>query len=162
MSRFRFPAPSSRPNVNVLKNVDVSKNVGVLFVCVLLSLGFLLNACAPAEISTRRGLRASEIDAAGNAVSETAARIELLSLTETVSGGDVASISVRGEPGELYAVAVHYSSGVSKAKGLEPAVADADGVVAWSWKIGAKTAPGTYEIVVTGGGKTLNVSFTVQ
>lgn len=149
MSRFFSPASSSRPNVDVPKNVDV------LFVCILLSVGFLLNACAPAEISTLRGLDVANAGAENG-------EIELLSLTETVSGGDVASISVRGEPGELYAVAVHYSSGVSKAKGLEPAEADANGVVAWSWKIGAKTAPGTYEIVVTGGGKALNVSFVVQ
>jgi hypothetical protein len=36
-----------------------------------------------------------------------------------------------------------------------------DGTVFWTWKVGNRTNPGTYDIVVSGGGEELKIQFTV-
>lgn len=120
---------------------------------------FCLAACAPAELTTRRML--SETGFSPEASGETV-NIALVSVPEKVLRGDTATVSIKGEAGVLYAIAVHYSSGVSKAKGLEPAEADKDGCVTWSWKIGSQTKPGEYKITVTGGGGSVDTYFTVE
>ncbi len=122
--------------------------------CLILSL-LLLTGCTPAEITTRR-MREGRYDK-----HEKEEALELLSLTESVSPGDEATLCAKGTPGVLYAIAVHYSSGVSKASGLEAAAAGEDGVVTWTWKIGHQTKPGQYRIAVTGGGQSLEAWLTV-
>ena len=128
------------------------------FIVLLLTL-LCLTSCTPAEITTRR-----MENTAGNSpeVSAEPADIQLVSATESVPRGETASVSIKGEAGVLYAIAVHYASGASKAKGLEPAEADEDGCVTWSWKVGHQTAPGEYQITVTGGGKSADTYFTVE
>lgn len=134
------------------------------FYCIILLL-FCLTACAPAEITTRRMENSdifsdSSVQSTENAMEQ--AEIEIISVTESVPRGETATVSIQGESGTLYAIAVHYASGVSKAKGLEPAEADANGCVTWSWKIGYQTAPGEYKITVTGGGKSADTYFSVE
>jgi hypothetical protein len=79
----------------------------------------------------------------------------------TVKAGDVATLTIQGEPDTQYEIEVYYSSGRSKAEGLEPKTSDADGKVSWSWKVGTKTAPGTYKIIISGNGQKQEVPFTV-
>jgi len=118
----------------------------------------LLAGCAPADITTRQAVPVRQLPSA----EEAAETLEILSLTESVPAGEYASLTVKGEPGILYAIAVHYASGISRAKGLEPAEADADGTAAWTWRVGHKTASGTYRITVTGGGRFADTYFTVE
>jgi hypothetical protein len=87
--------------------------------------------------------------------------IVLLSITETVARGKTATLSIRGTPYATYQIKVYYSTTESKAKGLEPKAADADGTVTWSWKVGTRTKSGSHRIVIRGdNGETLNLSFT--
>ena len=77
------------------------------------------------------------------------------------SRNEIATVSITGKPNTTYSITVYYSSGASKADGLENKTSDANGKVSWSWKIGGRTKPGTYNIVITGGGQTLEKAFTV-
>lgn len=87
--------------------------------------------------------------------------IEILSVTSPVSPGDKATVSIKGAPGAEYKIKVIYHSGPSKAKGLSKKTADSAGAVSWTWNVGSKTRPGEYEIVISGGGKSVKTTFTV-
>lgn len=73
-----------------------------------------------------------------------------------------ATISIIGQPGAQYTITVHYNSGPSKAKGLEPKTADANGNVSWTWKIGGNTSEGTYRVDIQGNGDIITDYFTVE
>lgn len=73
-----------------------------------------------------------------------------------------ATVSITGKPNAEYSITVYYSSGASEAAGLENKTSDSNGNVSWSWKIGGKTAPGTYRIVFAGGGERSEQTFTVE
>lgn len=79
----------------------------------------------------------------------------------TVSRNEVVTLTVKGKPDTRYTIKVYYSSGASKADGLEDHVSDGSGLVSWTWKIGGKTNPGEYHIEITGGDKTIIIPFTV-
>lgn len=90
----------------------------------------------------------------------TQAEIRLLSVTSPVGRNETAALRIQGTPGTEYAIAVYYSSGPSEADGLENKVSGSDGVVEWSWKVGQSTKTGEHRIVISGGGQTLETSFT--
>lgn len=91
---------------------------------------------------------------------EAQAEIQLLSVTSPVGRNETATLRIQGTPGTEYAIAVYYSSGPSEADGLENKVSGSDGVVEWSWKVGQNTKTGEHRIVISGGGQTLETSFT--
>lgn len=64
--------------------------------------------------------------------------------------GEDTRLTMIGTPGVQYNISVYYSSGASKAKGLEPKTADENGSVSWTWKVGSSTKLGQYKIVVSG------------
>jgi len=88
--------------------------------------------------------------------------IELISLTKKVIAGRTASIKIKGSPNTKYTIYVYYSSGASKAKGLEPVTSNSNGYAEWSWRVGARTKPGTYRIEITDGSITVKTSFEVS
>lgn len=80
---------------------------------------------------------------------------------ETISGGETGTVTIQGKPDTAYTIKVYYKSGPSGAKGLEEKVSDADGFVTWTWKVSKNTKPGDFKIVVSGGGDTAEVPFSV-
>jgi hypothetical protein len=87
---------------------------------------------------------------------------ELVSLTSPVSAGAYATITVRTTPGASCSIVVYYKSGPSTAQGLGPKTAGGDGICSWTWKVGTRTTPGTWSIVVTTGTVTQQYPFVVQ
>jgi hypothetical protein len=65
-----------------------------------------------------------------------------------VIAGDGAHVRVHGRAGEQYRIKVYLKSGASSAKGLEPKIADEDGLITWEWKVSSRTTPGDYRIVI--------------
>ena len=65
-----------------------------------------------------------------------------------VIAGDGAHVRVYGRAGEQYRIKVYLKSGASSAKGLEPKIADGDGLITWEWKVSSRTTPGDYRIVI--------------
>ena len=79
----------------------------------------------------------------------------------TFRRNEYATISINGEPNTVYSISVYYNSGKSKADGLESKTSDSAGNVSWTWKIGGKTAPGTYKVIISGNGEKIEKEFTV-
>jgi hypothetical protein len=89
--------------------------------------------------------------------------------------GEIAFVSVNGaNPGGYASVTVETAPGVecsiwyvtphgtiSRAKGLENQIADSDGKVTWTWKIGSKTEPGTGSVTVTSNGASVTAQIQV-
>jgi hypothetical protein len=80
---------------------------------------------------------------------------------ETIGRNVVGTVIILGTPGTEYNIDVYYKSGVSSAKGLENKIADENGYVVWTWKVGPSTAGGTYKIIISGGNQEQMVLFTV-
>ena len=72
------------------------------------------------------------------------------------------TLRVIGLPNTEYDIDVYYSSGASRAKGLENRVTDSSGFVSWTWQIGGKTRTGSScYIILKGGGVRTRIDFTV-
>jgi len=78
--------------------------------------------------------------------------IEIVSLTSPIARGSNATITIKTTPNILCAITVYYKSGASKASGLEPKNSDGNGSCTWSWKVGSRTTPGDWKIVLTAEG----------
>jgi len=78
--------------------------------------------------------------------------IEVTSLTSPINRGAQASITIKTAANVLCTITVHYKSGPSKAQGLEPKYSDENGNCTWSWKVGTRTTPGNWRIVITAEG----------
>ena len=75
--------------------------------------------------------------------------IAKVALTSTVRHGADASLTIKTSPRADCGITVVYSSGPSSAAGLVPRETDATGKAKWSWKVGTRTAPGTYPITIS-------------
>ncbi len=100
------------------------------------------------------------------AFSQAQLQIRLISVTSPARPGIDATIRVMTVPKAACTIAVYYKSGASRAQGLVPKTADTRGTVTWTWRVGTRTTPGTWPIVVkcSAGGKpgVLRTSFMVQ
>lgn len=74
--------------------------------------------------------------------------ITLDDMSAQVMAGGEAHVRVYGRAGEQYRIKVYLKSGASSAKGLEPKIADGDGLIVWEWKVSSRTTPGDYRIVI--------------
>lgn len=113
------------------------------------------------EVATDVSTDPADTSAQTDAPEESAGSIQVHSLTSPVERGRTAYMEILGTPGEEYSITVYYASSVSKAADLVPKTADENGLVTWKWKVGSRTAAGTYKITVTGGGDTLETVFVV-
>ena len=77
--------------------------------------------------------------------------ISLVSLDSPVSKGSNATVSIKGLPNTTYDIDVIYSSGASKASGLEDKTSDSEGNVSWTFKVSSNVKPGTYEVKISDG-----------
>jgi hypothetical protein len=87
--------------------------------------------------------------------------LKLVELTETVSAGKKASVTVNGLPDTEYSITVTYATSVSQAQGLEPKYSDANGIISWSWRVGNQTKPGEYKIEIQCKTEKITLYFTV-
>lgn len=79
-----------------------------------------------------------------------------------VSRGRKVTLKLRAEPGETVDMSVLYKSGMSQAKHLGPATADASGIVAWTWHVSGNTTPGEWSWEARQeDGETLRMTFEV-
>jgi hypothetical protein len=93
-------------------------------------------------------------------------QIRVVSLTSPASPGDDAAITIQTAPDASCSITVVYESGPSRARGLFPQSADSRGRVTWTWRVGTRTTPGRWPIIVTcsAGGRqgTLETAFVVR
>ena len=100
-------------------------------------------------------------DSSSNSSSSAAAsNINLVSLTSPISRGSDVTVSIKGLPNTTYDIDVMYSSGESKASGLEDKTSDSEGNVSWTFKVSSNVKPGTYEVKITDGSS--NASYSLE
>ncbi len=157
----------------------MKKHCAVLCICVLM---WGLFACADTETEASDGIYLilgdsvtttadlsepiADTETVTETVTDTTAEtaeqvLHILKVTESIAPTQTATLSAVGIPGTVYSITVHYSSGPSKAKALSEKTANGNGIVSWTWRIGNNTKPGTYRIVVAGGGEEAETQFTV-
>jgi hypothetical protein len=91
-----------------------------------------------------------------------AARVRLLRVTSPISAGSYAHLTALVSPSRTCSITVYYKSGASHAAGLYPK-RPVLGRVSWTWKVGTRTTPGRWPIVVScGSAGTLRTSFVVR
>lgn len=95
--------------------------------------------------------------------------INLIKPPSQVKHGGTAELKIRTQPGAICFIAVCYESDLSGATGLtehSPQEVDQNGECSWQWKVGPRTEPGEWPIVVTayldGRIYTLNTSIKVE
>ncbi len=74
--------------------------------------------------------------------------VKFLAVRSPVAAGGEALVTIQTKPNTYCVITVIYKSGPSKARGLEPQVADTQGKITWAWKVGTRTTPGVWPIVV--------------
>jgi hypothetical protein len=74
--------------------------------------------------------------------------LDLLQLTSPVARSAMASLTIQTAAAAHCTIQVRYRSGPSKARGLEPATADSEGKITWSWRVGYRTGVGNWPIEV--------------
>ena len=87
--------------------------------------------------------------------------ISLVSMASTISHGSDVTISIIGLPNTTYDIDVIYSSGESKATGLEDKTSDGEGNVSWTFKVSSSVKPGTYEVKISDGENSASYSLEV-
>ncbi len=75
--------------------------------------------------------------------------LEIVYVTDPIGKGYTATLRAKTVPEAYCTITVYYKSGRSSASGLYPKEADSQGNVSWSWKVGTRTTPGSWRIVVT-------------
>jgi hypothetical protein len=113
------------------------------------------------EVLLRRLVLVVSLIAALLVPTAASAQVRLVSVTSPVRHGGYATLSAAVSPARSCSMAVIYKSGASEAAGLFPK-RPAAGRVSWTWKVGTRTTPGRWPIVVTcGSAGTLRTSITV-
>lgn len=82
---------------------------------------------------------------AGVLAAPSSAAVRKVSFTSTVSAGDYASLTVSVSPRTRCSITVTYATGASKASGLGR---KSGGRITWRWRVGTKTTPGRWPVVV--------------
>ena len=101
-------------------------------------------------------------DSSSNSSSSAAAsNINLVGLTSPISRGSDVTVSIKGLPNTTYDIDVIYSSGESKASGLEDKTSDSEGNVSWTFKVSSNVKPGTYEVKISDGEDSASYSLEV-
>jgi len=75
--------------------------------------------------------------------------INVVSLTSPITPGGTSRLTINTIPGAVCTITVYYKSGASQAAGLGSQTSGENGDVTWSWKVGSRTTPGIWRIVVT-------------
>lgn len=90
------------------------------------------------------------------------AKVTLVRVTSPVRAGAYATLTVKVSRPARCSITVYYKSGPSEAQGLYPKRTNAQRRASWTWKVGTRTTPGRWPIVVScGAAGTLRTSFRV-
>lgn len=73
-------------------------------------------------------------------------KIEIVNVS-TIAG-ETGEIKIKGEANKEYSIKLYYSSGISKAKGLESKTSDNEGYVTWNFNIPKNTKRGNYKFMI--------------
>ena len=87
--------------------------------------------------------------------------IKLLSIKTPVKLGQSGSLSIQGKSYTQYTITAVYNNSVRTMTASAGKQSGADGKVGWTWDVDRDTIPGTYAVMITGGGELLTTAYTV-
>ena len=89
--------------------------------------------------------------------------IELIDFTGRIHRGDNARLIIKTLPGNSCSIVYKTPSGnTSKAQGLDPQIADSEGICAWEWVIGTNTHPGIGRVIIYVGEEQASFPITIE
>lgn len=74
--------------------------------------------------------------------------VQFVAVRSPVPHGGQGLVGIHTSSTTYCTITVVYKSGPSHATGLEPRISDSKGNIAWVWKIGTRTTPGIWPIIV--------------
>ncbi len=74
--------------------------------------------------------------------------VKFIEVSSPVPHGGTGLVTIQTKPQIYCGITVIYKSGPSKAQGLIPKTSDAQGRIVWMWKVGTRTTPGMWPIIV--------------
>jgi hypothetical protein len=74
--------------------------------------------------------------------------VKFLEVRSPVPHGGQGLVTIQTKPGTTCGITIVYKTGLSRAAGLGLQTADSRGYVTWTWKVGTRTTPGTWPIIV--------------
>ena len=98
--------------------------------------------------SLSRTLLAVLLSTLSTSVMAAALTITVVSVTSVARPGTDARLQIDTSPGTACGITVIYKSGSSRAQGLVPKRANDKGRIVWVWRVGTRTTPGTWPIVI--------------
>ena len=87
--------------------------------------------------------------------------IKLLNIKTPVKLGESGSLSIQGKPDTRYTITAVYNNSTRTMTASAAKQSGTDGTVGWTWVVGKDTIPGTYAVMITGGGELLTTAYTV-
>jgi len=127
--------------------MKIRNKIFIILLTVIILLSFSLISCSNSgisKISTNTETTQAQQSQRG---------IQITSLTSPIKRGAYATVSINTSPNVLCSITVYYKSGPSQAQGLVPKMSDGDGNCSWTWKVGTRTTPGNWKIVIRAQGE---------
>ncbi len=134
-------------------------NIAVFFIIFLSGCGSASNNPAPRQQGYE--VTGRQVDVIPGATGDNDTGITVLNVKKTVKAGEKGSLSIQGVPNTSYVVTANYNNSLGAMTASAAKRAGNDGKVSWDWNVKGDTLPGTYKLLVSGGGKMITSSYTV-
>ncbi len=87
--------------------------------------------------------------------------LELRSIRTPVRQGETGGISIQGRPDTQYTITAVYNNSGNMVTSTAVKRSGENGMVELEWNVSSQTEPGTYGVMVSGGGEQITAAYTV-
>lgn len=88
--------------------------------------------------------------------------LRIINSKTNLSHGDFGFITIQGHPETKYKITTSYKRRNRVVSVTQWRITGIDGTATFNWVVDSETIPGTYSVVISGGGKRLNTYHTVN
>ncbi len=110
--------------------------------------------------SYANGITGTQLSAADR-LSENGGGIVLRSISTPLRQGETGSLSFQGKSDTRYTITAVYKNSDDVVTTTVVRQSGTDGIIDVDWNVGTDTVPGTYSVMISGGGEQLMTSYTV-
>lgn len=75
--------------------------------------------------------------------------------------GEEAGVTIQGRPDTTYYISSTFMRSKRMVTAMEHRDSPADGKITFRWRVSPDTIPGTYPVIISGGGDTIRIQYTV-
>lgn len=88
--------------------------------------------------------------------------IKIIASSTNLKRGDIGFITIQAQPGVRYVIETSYNTGGKTVKVSQMRETGDDGQATFIWVVSDDTAPGTYKGTISGGGRSIDITHTVN